>query len=178
MKRRRHHGYHVAELINQYNFKKIAEIGVYDGATTIRVLEECSQVKEYWAIDLWQQVRIGTPGYGKISTLNQVSWNKNYLKVCRFMFHFPSLKIIHASSSGASGLFSSEYFDLIFVDANHSYEAVLADIELWLPKMKLGGLLTGHDFENTDFPGVKKAVTEKFGDGIEVYKGGIWIKKI
>lgn len=55
--------------------------------------------------------------------------------------------------------------DFVFLDADHSYEAVLADIAAWLPKVKPGGFLSGHDYENTEYPafGVKRAVDERFG---------------
>lgn len=52
-------------------------------------------------------------------------------------------------------------FDMIFIDADHSYEAVKQDIEDWFPKLKKGGIIIGHDYH--DFEGVKKAVHEYFG---------------
>jgi len=72
-------------------------------------------------------------------------------------------------------LIDGEY--TVFIDADHSYEAVKADINAWYPKVKVGGYLCGHDFilgnpEDT----VNKAVTEIFGDDIEV-SIVTWIKK-
>jgi hypothetical protein len=49
--------------------------------------------------------------------------------------------------------------DFVFIDAQHTYEAVKEDIGLWLPKIRAGGLLCGHDWQNK-FPGVSKAVNE------------------
>ena len=37
-------------------------------------------------------------------------------------------------------------FDLVFIDADHSYEAVKQDIANWKPKIKAGGILAGHDY--------------------------------
>lgn len=60
---------------------------------------------------------------------------------------------------------------LVYIDANHEYEEVLADIKAWLPKVKPGGVIAGHDFDikfqdgvTIAFPGVRKAVEEVFGE--------------
>jgi predicted O-methyltransferase YrrM len=55
-----------------------------------------------------------------------------------------------------------DHFDLVFIDATHTYEAVLNDSELCWPLMKRGGYMCWHDYEeksNPDF-GVTKAVDE------------------
>jgi hypothetical protein len=51
--------------------------------------------------------------------------------------------------------------DLIFIDALHDYESVKQDIHLWWPKVRIGGMLAGHDF-NHQWPGVERAVAESF----------------
>lgn len=51
--------------------------------------------------------------------------------------------------------------DLIFIDALHDYEHVKQDIALWWPKVRVGGILAGHDF-NHKWPGVERAVAESF----------------
>ena len=61
----------------------------------------------------------------------------------------------------------------MFIDADHSYEAVKADIEAWLPLVKVGGILCGHDY-GLYLPGVAKAVKEKFGNDVRVTGKTIW----
>lgn len=60
-----------------------------------------------------------------------------------------------ARTFGADGL----SFDLIFLDASHDYENVKSDIEAWIPLLKEGGILAGHDYD-PQFPGVIRAVNE------------------
>lgn len=48
--------------------------------------------------------------------------------------------IVAARDYGAS-------FDLVYIDAYHTYEAVKADLKAWLPAVKPGGILAGHDYE-------------------------------
>lgn len=52
--------------------------------------------------------------------------------------------------------------DFVFIDADHGYEGAKADIRAWFSKVKPGGLLCGHDYENTGYPkfGVTRAVNE------------------
>lgn len=51
--------------------------------------------------------------------------------------------------------------DIGFIDALHDYESVLEDIRLWWPKVRIGGMLCGHDF-NHKWPGVERAVADNF----------------
>jgi predicted O-methyltransferase YrrM len=73
---------------------------------------------------------------------------------------------IKSKSLDAVNLFSDQSLDFVFIDASHEYEDVKNDINAWFPKVKVGGVLAGHDYyENNDFaPGVKMAVNEIFRD--------------
>jgi predicted O-methyltransferase YrrM len=55
------------------------------------------------------------------------------------------------------------YCDFIFIDGDHSYEGVLSDIELYLPKLKPGGCVAFHDYVGSSFHGLQQAVNEKVG---------------
>lgn len=73
--------------------------------------------------------------------------------------------VLAAKSIDAAKMLSDQQFDLVFIDADHSYEAVKADIEAWWPLVKEGGIMAGHDYDHNtrQWPGVYKAVHEKFG---------------
>lgn len=71
------------------------------------------------------------------------------------------VKTIKSLSHEAANLFEANSVDCLFIDAGHSYDAVMKDIEAWLPKMKPNGIMAGHDFHAWE--GVNKAVQEKFG---------------
>ena len=69
------------------------------------------------------------------------------------------------TSLEAVELFEDGELDLVFIDADHSYEGCIADIRAWMPKIKKGGYISGHDYENNegDFKfGVTRAVNEMF----------------
>jgi hypothetical protein len=50
--------------------------------------------------------------------------------------------------------------DVVFIDASHDYDSVAADIRAWLPRVKPGGIIGGHD---AYMPGVQQAYTELCG---------------
>ena len=51
--------------------------------------------------------------------------------------------------------------DVVYIDANHSYQAVRDDIAVWYPRITPGGALCGHDYyQEKHWPGVKRAVDD------------------
>lgn len=52
--------------------------------------------------------------------------------------------------------------ELLFIDADHRYESVLADIKAWERFVRVGGIVAGHDYEE-GWPGVVRAVNETGG---------------
>jgi len=57
--------------------------------------------------------------------------------------------------------FEAESVDFVFIDAEHTYSAVIKDIESWYPKLKIGGVMCGHDYGKDCF-GVTAAVHSFF----------------
>lgn len=59
--------------------------------------------------------------------------------------------MIRATSEISSNMFLDNSLDFIYIDANHAYDFVKEDIELWYPKVKKGGYLCGHDYLKIDW---------------------------
>ena len=66
--------------------------------------------------------------------------------------------------------------DVLFVDGDHKYAAVVADILAWLPKMKRGALMCGHDFTNK--VGVEPAVRELLPQFEQVAGTSLWYARL
>lgn len=76
------------------------------------------------------------------------------------------LKVIDKESIQAAKDFPELSLDIVFIDADHRFDPMLADIRTWWPKVKIGGVICGHDCEF-----LLKNIEElnaKFGDTDEV----------
>jgi predicted O-methyltransferase YrrM len=58
--------------------------------------------------------------------------------------------------------FEDRSIDFLFIDGDHRYEGIKKDLEVWYQKVKIGGIISGHDYETTVTCGVRKAVDEAF----------------
>lgn len=98
---------------------------------------------------------------------------------------FERIRVIRAGSTAAACFFESWGLDLVVIDADHSYESVLAGLRAWLGRMRTDGWIGGDDHHAGEFPGVVRACTEIFGDpgvGYEVsmdnpYRWPLWLRR-
>jgi hypothetical protein len=73
------------------------------------------------------------------------------------------VNIIKGDSVETSSRYEDESLDFVFIDGDHSYEGVTRDIKAYWPKVKVGGVISGHDYEG-GWVDCKKAVDDFFGD--------------
>lgn len=129
-----------------------AEIGSHVGNYAADLMTTCNNLTLY-CIDLWMPSEIPfSSDYGDF--LNRM---QPFINVKRLI-------PIREYSVDAARFFRDGFFDFVYIDADHSYESVKADIAAWRPKVKPGGLLAGHDYKNSHGKFVKKAVDEIFGE--------------
>lgn len=79
-----------------------------------------------------------------------------------------------ARSVDAAQSFDDESVDVVYLDGDHSLTAVRADIRAWMPKLRPGGWLAGHDYY-WEFPGVLRGVHELVGKPERVFRDGSWV---
>ena len=184
------HSHVLVELIKERNIKKIAEIGVFEARNARFILRNCGDViEEYWGVDKYNTTWVmGGRTYTHPKQTDE-KWHEMYKRACKYMPYFPQFRILRMDSEEAVALFPKEsflggYFDFVYIDADHTYDMVKKDIELWLPLVKKGGVIGGHDYgfpdEAVRWGGVQRAVDEKFeGSRIEVHKRqGVWLVEL
>lgn len=138
-----------------------AEIGVWKGTFSQKILRR-HPIKLH-LIDPWLYLpEFGNRSYGQRGDNDQARMDRIYEDVQRRFHHDQSVEIHRMTSEQAGPLFAGNYFDFIYIDGNHNYEFVKRDIELYLPKVKRGGLITGDDYIFRRCPqgGPKRAVAE------------------
>ncbi len=55
------------------------------------------------------------------------------------------VRIIRGDSADSAKFVEDGSLDFVFIDADHTYEGCLRDIHAWTPKVRSGGMVSGHD---------------------------------
>lgn len=163
--------WHVIDgLIKSKGYKIGAEVGVKEGRFISHLLANNEQLNMF-AIDPWEQQPEGNENY--LEWDFDKIFNEYRTKVRPFGSRVIELRDY---SYDAAKLIPDNTLDFVFIDAQHDYESCKRDIELFLPKVKSGGLMSGHDYE-PNFPGVIKAVQESFNT-FDTSDNAVWYKWI
>ena len=138
--------------------KYIAEIGTWQGRSAIAIAENKQKEGVLYCVDTWADNAYGSAPAEMTSSPNWL-WNA-FQKNIGDLLHNPIFPYRLNSVDGAAH-FREEgcSFDMIFIDAGHNYEDVIADIRAWKPLLASGGVLCGHDYAEYH-PGVIRAVDE------------------
>lgn len=151
----------------------VVEVGSWKGRSTRALGENCPRGTVF-AVDTW---------YGQVDPTTHV--NRELLARGRaaifaeFLVNVGDLITVgrvipvEARSVPAAAAFMRTHgpgaFDFVFLDGEHGYEGVRDDIAAYLPLVRPGGIISGHDFPK---PGVHRAVLERFGQ--VATEGSIW----
>jgi len=165
-----------------------AEIGVLNGNTAHRILLARPLLKHIM-IDPWCVPEKGSSydSAGKAGDTNaskpQKEHEKAYQKTKGLVaFAGNRAVIMRMMSHEAVPKIEDNSLDFAFIDGDHSYEGTSLDIKLWLPKVKKGGWIGGHDYKHESRPdlhGVDKAVEEAFvKKDIETDDNHTWFVKL
>ncbi len=153
-------------LVNQHDLRLGAEIGVAFGGMAEAILTGTPAsvvlVDPYAPlIDYRDPLAVATSAEG------DAQFQATYARLARFERRVTWLR---TCSFEAAPLVSDGLLDWAYIDANHSFASVVEDIGLWLPKVRSGGLICGHDYGLYD---VKPAVDSIF-PSVNLEDGTVW----
>ena len=154
------------------------EIGVWKGATSVELLKSFPNLRLYMVDPYQKEGFVGS----MICARSQSFKNKVY-KWVRSTTQFAKKRRIIIRKTGTEAVvdFIDNSLDFVFIDANHFYEHIKQDLNDWWPKVKLGGIFSGHDYngklDKKGTWGVKKAVDEFAGFhklDVQVHDMEVW----
>jgi hypothetical protein len=144
-------------------FSSMIEVGVCRGEFSDLVLTNWDGTLVM--VDAWQHF---DDGYRDIANAEKDEHEFNLSLARRVANRFaPRATIVRGISPHVATQFADHSVDVVYLDANHSYQAVKDELAAWGSKIKPGGVFAGHDFLDAELPtgsfGVKRAVLEHFG---------------
>ena len=146
-----------------------AEIGSYIGESA-EIFAQSGKFKKFYCIDPWKA------GYDP----SDIASNRGCFDEVEATFDaraakYPIIEKVKMTSSQAAARFSRSYLDFVYIDGNHTYCAVKADLRAFIPKVKPGGFVGGHDYGWVGFGGsIECAVLEELGLP-EIFDDGNWL---
>jgi predicted O-methyltransferase YrrM len=148
------------------NKAHFVEVGVWKGRSAAYMAVEIINSKkiiQFDLVDTWE----GSVEHQPLQEDVFEIFSKNIAPVSSYV------NIKRMDSLSAAATYEDKSLDFVFIDAAHDYDNVKADINAWLPKVKQGGYLAGHDYPA--WQGVKMAVDEIFGSENIQSNEGCWL---
>ncbi len=145
------------EVVGHFDNGIFVEIGSWKGASSSHMAVEIINQKKnisFFCVDTWEG---SIENQDSSSVINNTLYNEFKDNMSPVEGYYTSIR---KPSLMAATHFEDSSIDFIFIDASHQYADVIADIKAWLPKLKTGGIIAGHDIDLAD---VKRAVDEVFG---------------
>lgn len=145
----------LAEYFRDLGFKKGLELGVCDGRYS-RILMDTIPGLTLYGVDPYR-VYSDYTDYRKQTTMDgALSRTREALRP------FEDYILLMGTSRQIAPLFADGSLDFIFIDANHRYPFIREDLDLWVRKVRKGGIASGHDYYTSEkgTVGVVKAVNE------------------
>ncbi len=118
-----------------------AAIGISFGYGEEYVLDNMS-LKKFYMIDPYEHF--------DFSAMTPQLWEEQYLEAYNKFSPLPNVEFIRLSSESVAPLIPDGSLDFVYIDGNHHYPAVKKDVDLWWPKVRAGGVFSGHDYNPTN----------------------------
>lgn len=117
-----------------------AEIGVWEGHFSRRLCVGIPGLK-LLCVDPWQW----SPDYAADRKNDQARLDRAYRTAVETLRGF-DCTIAKCSSLVAADQVPDRSLDFVYIDANHAADHVAADLQAWAPKVRVGGIVAGHDY--------------------------------
>jgi hypothetical protein len=135
------------------------EVGSWLGKSStqmaVNIINSCKKIR-FDCVDTWEGSNDGA-GHEGMDVIKEGKLFDRFLENIEPVKHV--VNAVRIPSVDAAKLYKDKSLDFVFIDGDHSYESVSADLKAWFPKLKDEAIFAGHDFSNPLF-GVKEAVED------------------
>ena len=138
-------------MIDKMGYKKGVEVGVDVGEFSVKLLSLCSLEKLY-GVDFWPD-SFGSDYRPEFFDKQGDNRYEQCQKALEPFIKEKRCELIKAKSVEAAQIFEDNSLDFVYIDGDHSLE-VINDLIYWTPKVKIGGIISGHDFKNGKNSGI------------------------
>jgi len=121
---------------------KGVEVGVLEGQNAEEALKWNPNITELTLIDPWLSFK---DVVGDLSVISQPMFDEIYERVKGRFSNDIRIKVLRKTSPQAAEDFKDHSLDFVYLDGDHTEPIVLAELRAWVPKLKSGGLMGGHD---------------------------------
>lgn len=159
-------------VLKQMGLQRGAEIGVAFGGHSEAILQNTGVTKLY-AVDSYKH----RPEYDDPMNLPQPVFDRLFQRTGERLSAFGDRVTQIRLDSVEAAEQINEPLDFVYIDGDHSYEGIRADLEAWFPLIREGGIIAGHDYGQPAFPGVKAAADhffKRFGLAVTHEGKGVW----
>lgn len=118
-----------------------AEIGTWHGEYAEKFCQ-ADPLHAIFVVDAWTPYE-GYPDYRRQDTLT-AAYNAAMVRLAPY-----NVKILRRFSVDAASLIPDKSLDWLYLDANHGFEPLVADFAAWMPKLRPGGIIAGHDYDRS-----------------------------
>ena len=148
----------------------IVEVGVQGGGNA-SAMSEVLRPKMFYLVDAYHTVIDGNEVFTKDEA------NRWFKEACLNIWNIPNCQFILKNSREAS-LYVPNNLDLVYIDATHTQLSLMIDIACWYPKIRMGGIICGHDYKKDLPPNQVRAIVDfLFKDKVQTGDVDWWIVK-
>lgn len=164
----------LAGWVSQHGWTFGAELGVFKGATFLHLLRRCPDLTLI-GVDIWTpkpEKELERAAGGRSYKDHDLAGFERSVRDQAAQFGDRAI-ILKADTRAAAEEIQDGVLDFVFIDADHTASGVEGDILAWRRKIRRGGVLSGHDYNERDFPGVVSVVNRQC-PGFELHDDHVW----
>ena len=154
--------------------KLIVEFGSHCGKSTRALADNSPEGSLVIAVDPWSGDYFDESGK-KVEVLGGSRFNDFQQNLFN---HINLGKVQPVRKLSTEFRLEGQKADFVFIDGDHRYETVVKDIDNALSMAADGAIISGHDYNHEEWPGVAQAVNERFGRENVNLVGTIWWVKV